>query len=201
MKSDRPSTQKSDQIILFPSDAEASPLPVRQDPDEGLPSPNYFRIAVAALLVLVLVLSGSYAALRPWLLQQSRQETITVERAEFDAIITGVSSTKNSCDDAPRFSGNNVLPPTQILCVCGELLTAGDGIHYALRLTKESTDVVVGRLPLQNQRKGAFCHRWEFSSLLSNGRYLLEIGTTTNYFNQIAGVWFDIRTHPYNESI
>ncbi len=149
--------------------------------EEDHPARNYVRPFIAAGLVLILVISAGYAALRPWLQSQATSPP-------FDAVILAVAMAEGGCT-AAAFSSSGALAPSQQFCVCGQFFAEDSDFQYVLRLRTDSRQVI--HITTTDGASGLFCHLVRLSSELELGRYEIEISHPQDS-RALTQYWFSV---------
>ncbi len=114
---------------------------------------------------------------------------------DFAAILTAAEVPKtNTCASVQQVNPVGNIQPTQVLCVCGQLLPEkpNDEVTYYLRI-KNLDDKVILREKFEDQRVGKFCQFMQFDQVLVNGRYLIEISAAKRS-EALAWYRFSVRT-------
>ena len=172
------------------------PYPAHPPPqwiESQTPPRNYIRPVIAIMMVLLLILSVSYTTLQS-IFEKSSDRPVPVT-PNFDAILTGASTTTTDCQDAPRVTLGGTNPPTNRLCVCGSLYTDESTVNYLLRLRSVEGNIVA-QIELSNQTEGSFCQLWQFSNTIAEGRYAIEIAPNTAS-QSVEVIWMTIATQPF----
>jgi hypothetical protein len=147
----------------------------------------YVRLAAAAMALIILAGMG-YEALYPWLTGRSQPAP------SFDMVLTGVTAPDNpgsGCATARRVNLGEALPPSRLLCLCGQLYPRGSEADYRVRL-RGSTGASLGQWHYTNQPRGAFCHPLRLAAPLEEDRYLIEV-FTDNGRRPVAFIRFTVR--------
>jgi hypothetical protein len=135
-------------------------------------SRNYIRPIIAIFMVLLLILSISYTTLQSMLLDQDTN--IQNVNTNFDIVLTGLSTTTTDCQEAPHVTLGGTYSRSRRLCICGSLYTEESAVNYVLRLRDVQGNILEQTEKL-NQNGGSFCHLWELSNIVEEGRYAIEV--------------------------
>jgi hypothetical protein len=138
---------------------------------EKAPARNHIRVLVSILMVVILMVTVSYAAVQPWLHQENREGT----QRRVEGAITGVSAVNTSCRYAPRITVEGALPPTRVLCICGRVgRNNRDAPGYMLLLRSED-GATLGQMSMPGRFGGEFCYRMHLTSELQDGHYHIDL--------------------------
>lgn len=125
-------------------------------------------------MVVVMLIGGSYAALRPWLNRSP----------DFDAVLLGVSADRCNTIRQQR------ITPTETLCVCMRLFAEAETVQYQIRLRTASGKLVV-RTETEAVTDEVICQQLRLDDRLDSGRYVVEIRPPDGNAI-IASYWFDV---------
>ena len=141
----------------------------------------------AIIMIIALLASIGYSAIRPWLLDSNPAST-----NNFNATLTGISALTTNCDNAPRVNlSGTISPAARQLCVCGQLFTNSD-VDYRLAL-RSSDGQLLHDTVFNDQEAGRFCQPIRLNSALSSGRYFFEITPRRRHI-QIHILWFSVQS-------
>lgn len=161
--------------------------------EQEAPSRNYFRPIVAIIMVLLIILSVSYRTLQSIFLD--RDNAVVTVNANFDVVLTGISTTTDNCQAAPHVTLGGTFSPSRRLCICGSLYTDESSVNYVFRLRTVQGNLVA-QTERSNQTESSFCHRWELSNTLEEGRYVLELAVNRTS-PAIETIWITIAIQPF----
>lgn len=148
---------------IFREDEFLSSRDDEETEDDLIPSGRHFRRIVSLLMLAILLIGVFYTTAFPFLRE--------VFQSRFTVIILSISDSE--CSHPPPVTLGRALPPTDILCVCGQLYSEGE-VSYTVRLRDEDADTLK-RIHVEDQRSGPFCHVMRLDNTLGAGRYLVDV--------------------------